>query len=610
MCAIAGILRWQDLADRAAVQRMCNAMAHRGPDDAGLWRAQDGSVCLGHRRLSVLDTTQHAAQPMLSPDGRYILVYNGELYNFCELRNQLAAQGIPVGSSGDTEVVLAWLVQHGPAGLADLRGMFALALWDTLERRLLLARDPFGIKPLYLFQNREQLLFASELRGLLASELVPRKLAPAALRDYLAWGFTLEPHTIVQGVRVAPPGRYLLIDQHGTREHLAIPPAAPLTPLASAFTTSVQRHLASDVPIGAFLSSGVDSSAIVGAMHASNCDVRTLTVTFPDATELCEGTQAHHWANKLGTQHTELPVTGSDLLALLPTALAAQDQPTLDAVNTYVVAKAARDAGLTVALSGLGGDELFGGYPSFQDVPKAARLRKHAGPFGPIAAAALRPWEHTHQRRIAKIADLLRAPQTRCGIYAARRRVLSLHQCQALAPALPQPGERDLVHAAPPFLSDLETIENGQELDAVSLLELSLYMRNQLLRDCDSMSMAVSLEIRVPFLDADFASIAWQHGHAVRDRKQTFSRQLASLLPEDIHTRPKMGFTMPFAHWLCGPLKNLAEESLHALPACFNSHAVSRLWQAFLANPDRVGWSRPWSLLALSHYIAHNRLSL
>jgi asparagine synthase (glutamine-hydrolysing) len=373
--------------------------------------------------------------------------------------------------------------------------------------------------------------------------------------------------------------------------------------LREAFLSAVGSHLVSDVPIGAFLSGGVDSSAVVGAMaRLGGAEVRTLTVTFPDAPDCSEGRQAAAWASACGATHQEVPITGGDLLALLPKALAAQDQPTADGVNTYVVSRAARDAGLTVALSGLGGDELFGGYPTFRDTPRSLQWRRVVGPLGRPLAASVRAFANGLHRRPAKIADLLSSPADMSGQYAARRRLFAPWQCARVFPAANACLEARSRPAVP--------VSGLHPLDAVSALDQAFYMRNLLLRDSDFMSMACSIEIRVPFLDTDFVEAAWAAGPAARDGKRFFVRALDGIVPADLAEQPKRGFTMPFQAWMAGPLRAAVEDRLRVLPAGINADVVLKLWREFLQRPDAVGWTRPWALFALATYLADNGLEI
>jgi asparagine synthase (glutamine-hydrolysing) len=594
----------------ATVQRMVDAQRHRGPDAEGIYRSPCGFCCLGHTRLAILDTSDAATQPMATPDGEVVIAYNGECYNHMALRDRLGRRAYTTHS--DTESLLYWIAEHGAERLDQADGMFAFAAWSSSTRRLFLARDRFGIKPLYYaLLSGGGLVFASEVRAILASGLVNRAINRRALQQYLEYGFVFGHETIVDGIYSLLPGHVL----HWTAEistpyvwrfvdELREPDTAAHVPgeTRAIFEEAVGSHLISDVPIGAFLSGGVDSSAIVAAMGRTvGGSARCMTVAFPDAPEFSEDVEAAEWARACGVRHDIVPMAGADILALLPDALDAQDQPSTDGINTFVVSRAARMAGLMVAISGLGGDEWFGGYPTSEDVPHAARIRRRLGPLATItgrAVATFAPWT---SRRLMKIADLLTAPGDLVNLYGARRRQFSPAQVSAVT------GGRigNVGHAPLPQAPD-----GLSAIDTLSWLDLRLYMTEQLLRDSDSMSMANSLEIRVPFLDNRFATHAWNGGASVRDGKRQFVRAIGDLVPNGVLDSGKRGFTMPFARWLTRELREMVEAKLQALPDLFDRSAVQRLWRDFLANPDRVGWTRPWALFCLASYLDRNRLSL
>ncbi len=611
MCGIAGIVGPH--AEESAVRSMVGAMSHRGPDGRGFRSAPSQRCVLGHARLAILDTSEAGRQPMGTPDGRYWIAYNGEVYNHGALRARLQAQGERFSTSTDTEVVLRWLALQGAGGLSDLRGMFALALWDEREQVLLLARDSLGVKPLYVMRRLDgSLAFASEVRALLGASDAPRRVNPQGLLDYLSLGFVLEPDTIVQGVRSLAAGTFLGVDGRGQelrqglfREAFPSEPGVPVTPqeVRESFERAVRAQLMSDVPLGAFLSGGVDSSAIVGAMTAvPGQRVETLTVSFPDEPAWDESERAGRWARACGAVHHEVPMTGAAMLSLVPEAMACQDQPTVDAVNTLVVSKAAREAGLTVVLSGLGGDELFGGYGSFRQVPRARRMRRALGPVAAVGAGVLRLGDRRWDARRAKLVDLLEGGSDIASVYGARRRLFTARQAQRLWPEAPVRSDARRLAAGQP--AGLEA------RDAICWLESTVYMRNQLLRDADAMGMACSLEIRPPFLDEDLVALAWRAGPSWRDGKRRLVGALGTLGPGDVLDHAKRGFTMPFDAWLRGPLRKQVHERLLALPPPFDAHAVGELWARFEARPTRVGWARPWALFVLSGYLARHRLAL
>lgn len=622
MCGIAGIFGEGAVQHTDAVRRMVEAVIHRGPDDEGLFVSPSGNCVLGHRRLAVLDISDAASQPMVSADGHRVLVYNGECYNYRELRNGLFKSGESVSSSGDTEVVLRLLVRDGISLLPRMNAMFALAFWDEREQTLLLARDRYGQKPLYFTRIGRMVIFASEVRSLLASGLVPRKVDLHAIHGYLAYGAVQEPYTIVSRVSILRPGSYMQLALDGTEEpepywaHSIKKQSVSPPDLRASFVSAVERHLISDAPLGLFLSGGIDSSAVLAAAaRSSRSGVKTLTLVFPEQPHQSEAEYAKQMAAFVGTDHTEIPISGNDLLKLLPHALDAMDQPTSDAINTYIVSYAAHQAGLKVALSGLGGDELFGGYPAFRDVAKILRLRQVLGALrGP--GAKLLEWCGPYSIKAAKVAEILDAPADVLCAYLTRRRFFSSRQIGKLIPDLVnQNWDSGLSQG---FFAQLQEIVKGRETnDTVGLLEMRTYMGQMLLRDSDVMGMAHSLEIRLPFLDADFSSCALAlepQARVPRDiPKWRFVEALDNWLPKEIVHRPKQGFTLPFRDWMLCELKHQVFEGICGLlRVCepMQKDVLFGLWDRFLAQPEKIGWLRPWSLFVLGCYLERHRLRL
>jgi asparagine synthase (glutamine-hydrolysing) len=568
MCGINGILRLRPDAppiDRDELLRTRDAMTARGPDDAGAWMSPDGRIALAGRRLAILDLSPAGAQPMASADGRHHLVMNGEIYNFRELRRELEADGVVFRSHSDTEVVLTLLVRQGAAALPRLRGMFGLAFWDDREKRLLLARDPLGIKPLYLSMEGDCLRFASQVKALEAGGAVSRAVDPAGLAGFLLWGSVPEPFTIRSAVRALPAGHCRIVEDGRAGEPLSfgrpeIDSPGSIDP-AKAVEESVAAHLVSDVPVAVFLSAGLDSGLIAALARRRLAEPPTTFTLLFDVlagTAQDEGPLAAEVARALGTHHVERRVGRADFAGVWPAALAAMDQPSIDGFNTFVVSRAAREAGLKVVLSGLGGDELFGSYPSFQDVPAYARAARRFGrvpglrPIWPALArlaAADRP----------KLAGLLRHGRTLPGAYFLRRGLFLPEELPAvLGRDAAEEGLRryDPVAATVAAAND-PSVRNGTPAgtDAwldVHVLETALYMRNQLLRDSDWASMACSVELRVPLVDARLhAQLAAGGFEPARGQgKAAFVRAAAPELPEALFNRPKTGFYIPVQEWL------------------------------------------------------------
>jgi len=600
-----------------------SAMTHRGPDGEGLYVSQLETCVLGHRRLTILDLTDYASQPMIDASRNHVLCYNGECYNYRELRHEMHKQGELFTSSGDTEVVLRMLSRRGPDCLQDLNAMFALAFWNEDEQTLLLARDRFGQKPLYYTVQKGLLIFASEVRALLASGLMPRRADAESVRNFFACGSVCGPKTIVENVRLLPSSHYLVIPANGTfqtnpRSYWSAPrdkvEAIP-EELRGAFAAAVSRHMISDVPVGVFLSGGIDSSAIAaGAMRELGRGVTTLCVVYPDQPGECESLHAKRVADAIGSNHVEVPIMGSCMVDLARRALDAMDQPTIDGVNTFVVSYAAHEAGLKVALSGLGGDELFGGYRStFSDTSRLLTLKRKVGPLvSHIGSGLLRLGGDN--RRSAKIGDALIAPDGLIPAYLVRRRLFTSWQIQRMYPAVGLSGwYRGIPCEQFEFLESLISDRNAP--DALGLMEMEQYMGQQLLRDTDVMGMANSLEIRVPFLDADFASLALRLPSSARIpgmvQKHRFVEAIREWLPPENISRPKQGFSMPFESWMMSELHEDVCAGVHGLIRTLpggNESSIQRIVSDFYRNPDRVGWSRPWALFVLGHYL--NKMGL
>lgn len=596
MCGIAGALGVRVAADVARAMGGC--ILHRGPDGsalAPLHRADGGEAgAFAHARLAVIDPSAAGDQPMCTPDGRYTLVFNGEIYNFRALRHRLAAAGASFRSGSDTEVLLLGLARQGTSFLRELRGMFALALWDRDEEVATLARDPFGIKPLYLAEVAGGVVFASELRAVLASGRVPPVLDARAVVSYLAAGSVAEPMTAVAGVRALPPGTLVRLRAGAVSapesfaDALWTPPAAPerdpvraARRVRDALRDSVEHHMVADVPVGFFLSGGIDSSAVVGlAREVAPGGVDTFTVVFDEA-EFSEAAVARAVARRFGTRHHEIPLSGREMLASLPAAFAAMDQPSMDGLNTYVVSRGVRAHGLKVVLSGLGGDELFAGYPSFRRARGMARLP------GPLRRAAASAASRLGGARAEKAALLLGDADPARAAYRASRSLFGARRVGALA------GQR----TAPPGQAphDLSLLQR------VSWYETTGYMRDTLLRDSDVFSMAHGLELRVPFVDREVAAAAASVDDGLklgRTSKPLLVAAVADLLPREVWDRPKQGFTLPFATWLRGELRAEVEAGLARVERVGLDPAAARaVWAGFLAG--RTGWSRPWSLYTL-----------
>ena len=644
MCGIAGIVGRLDEANRVALARMNDAMVHRGPDGSGTWVSapdcRGWGALLAHRRLSILDLSPAGAQPMVDPATGHVIVFNGEIYNFRELRRRLEAEGQVIQSSGDTGVMLRALGLHGPAAVPWLRGMFTFACWDPKERRLLLARDPLGIKPLYLAQSSDpdagwSLAFASELRALLASGLLgsPR-LDPQAVASSVWNGFVVGPGSAVKGVDLLWPGGLLEFDGQGRevrrQEFWRIPDRAPdpITDedsLAATLQEGLRLHLASDVPLAILLSSGVDSSAVANlAQRAAQSPVHTFTLAFEED-ELNEGPVARRIAGAIGTQHHEVVLSEARFVDNLDAALDSLDQPTFDGLNAYYISSAIRAAGFTVALSGSGGDELFGGYASYRDLPALHRWSRRAAwvPRSLQAAVArLATWPLRRsgapmppQTRWAKLPDMVRHGDDLLALYQLayalflpgfQHELLAPSFAEALADGLPEAMRRRI----------LAESRDRTPLSAISVMEQRLFLGERLLRDNDVASMACSLEQRVPLVDQVlFESVDRlpdQMRYSPLGRKTMLRRIGLRGLDPALFERPKSGFVLPFDRWIRRGLKDAMDETLRdpqaIQPVGLDPVAVAKLWQAFLDGAPGMYWSRIWSVYVLIRWCHRNRV--
>jgi asparagine synthase (glutamine-hydrolysing) len=645
VCGICGIAFSSGGADaEARVRRMTAAMRHRGPDDEGFLvnEARAPGLALGARRLSIIDL-QTGHQPVWNETRDVAVIFNGELYNYRQLRDHLGKCGHRFSTKSDTEILVHAWEEWGEDCLSELRGMFAFALLDLRNRYataplLFLARDPLGIKPLYYTQTTEGFAFASEVRALLAGGVVRKTLSQDALTSYLLFGSVSEPVTLLEGVFSLPPGHHMLLyvperrrmprarawwdptrspaarESQNTREF-----AAATKSLRTLLEDAVRSHLVADVPVGLFLSSGLDSSAIAALASRSQKGIRSFTLTFP-GTAYDEGPLASAVAKHCGTQHTEVPLGPNAIVSRLDEALTGLDQPTMDGINTCFVSWAAQQAGLKVALSGLGGDEQFAGYPTFADTPRLARLIRAAwfvpAPIRRTLAPLLRGvarQRNTPDAALKASAAWLMPDRLPHPYFFAR----SLFPVTDL-PRIIEPRFRpstvgvDGVTLEPTWLGWLErSADSARKLDtvgAISWLEMRCYMASTLLRDTDSVSMARSIEVRVPFLDTPLVEFMRALPDDVRRKngrpKALLVESASDLLPPQILAQQKRTFTLPWEEWLRGPLRPRLDASFANLAPSLAPHVkpngIRDVWSAFQAG--KTSWSRPWSLYVLNEW--------
>jgi asparagine synthase (glutamine-hydrolysing) len=636
MCGIAGILTAQDdLEMQAVLLRLRSAMHHRGPDAEGCEQILlPGGYQLGlaHTRLAILDLSPAGHQPMNDPESGSWIVYNGEVYNHQAIRRQLP--DCSFRSTSDTETILKAWVRHGERALSSLRGMFAFALYDGRRRQFWLVRDRLGIKPLYVCQSDgDTWVFASELRALLASGLVSRQLNAAAVDSYLAFGAVSAPWTLLEGVQSLMPGecwRFDLSTENGIGEPERIrywrPPfAAPTNPeptreetierLRPVLLEAVALRMVSDVPVGVFLSGGIDSSSVVAALANQGHTVRTFSVVFGERA-YDESTHSRQVARQFSTEHTELLMHPAKVVDEFDQAVGAYDQPSIDGLNTYFISQGTRQAGVKVALSGLGGDELFAGYSYFR---LCARLERLLPRLGARLLHQILRRTAPRSTRTTKLGAILSDSRSRVTRYAVCRKVMDPALRSEL---LLQTSEGAQVPLPSNVLAGLETA--CAPLDAVnahSQLELSLYLANMLVRDMDQMSMAHALELREPLLDHVLVETVarlpgrWKLVPGRRNRtKALLIDALPVALPDRIVRRPKRGFVFPWERWLRAELKprvsNLLSEPNTLQAAGFAPGAVQRLWNDFLASKPGVRYTDILALVHLLYWVRQHGLTV
>ena len=558
MCGIAGIItncdRFNSI-DRH-IKRMQKSLEHRGPDDRGIYLSPSQKTALAHTRLSILDLSPAGHQPMASGDGRYQIVFNGEIYNFRYLRKQLEARGESFDSHTDTEVILKLYKHYGSDCLEQLRGMFAFGIWDDREKTCFIARDPLGIKPLYYWQQGSTLLFASELKAIVATKLASLEIDPQGLYGYFTKGTVPEPFTLIKNIHCLPAGNWLKWQAGEVTQKKywqvefspqEISSEDAILKVRQALIDSVEHHFVSDVPVGIFLSGGIDSTSLVAlARQTQTNQLHTYSIAFAES-KWNEGAIASEIARNFETNHTEYRVTADFGKQLLPRYLETVDQPSIDGFNTFCVSMVARKGGSKVVLSGLGGDELFGGYPSFQKIPQMVRMSRNMQTFQPLlrcAGSILEKWSNSH--KIKRLGNFLQNDPNSVTAYQCLRGVFS--DLEAIALVKQYLPDRNLE----PTALDSEITFSSLE-DEVSFLEIDRYMRNQLLRDSDVMSMAWGLELRVPLVDRILLETIASIPSSIRlaPGKKLLVKAIPEL-PEIVFNRPKQGFFFPYEQWMNG----------------------------------------------------------
>ncbi len=574
MCGINAVFAYRDTApvvDRDEVIAARECMHSRGPDAGDAWFSDDGRAGLGHRRLAIIDLSPGGAQPMHF--GPLSIVFNGEIYNYRELRAQLEARGRRFTTQSDTEVLLQLYDEKQHEMLGELRGMFTLCLWDGGRRRMLLARDPYGIKPLYFADDGKTLRVASQVRALAASGRVSRQFDPAGATGFFLRGTVPEPFTMYRAIRALPAGSYAYVDANGAGEPVpyfsiaatlrdAVDRGGSFTDaerqeiIHDAVLESVRYHMVADVPVGAFLSAGIDSTAVVALARESGAsDLQTMTLRFEEYRGRVndEAPLAALVARQYGVRHSIQELTLAGFRAELPRIFAAMDQPSVDGLNSYFISKAAHELGLKVAMSGTGGDELFGGYTSFRDIPRwmpVTRVLARVPKLGDVVHRANAALAKRSRHISPKMGEIVRYGASYAGAYLVKRgRFLAAELPSLLGDDIACEGlaRLDLL----PLIERAVTPDPGNAFARVAALESSLYLRNQLLRDMDWASMAHSLEVRVPLVDAHLLrkvapALVTRHERG----KQLLANAPRPPLPPEVRQRRKTGFTLPIKEWL------------------------------------------------------------
>ncbi len=635
MCGFAGILGKSACVREDTLAAMAASLAHRGPDDEGVQilavaGEDDRSLGLVHRRLSIIDLSAAARQPMMDERTGNWIVYNGEVYNHQELRGELEQRGCVFQSHSDTEVILKAYRCYGIECLDRLRGMFAFAIWDSRDKHLFLAVDRFGIKPLYVYEADGLFMFSSELRTLLKSRLIRAEIEPLAVDSFLAYGAVQAPLTMVKDVHAMLPAQGLVYraENRSTQRFsywrpvrpaskgCSEPPQQVVGRMREILADSVAQHLISDVPVGLFLSGGIDSSAIVAlANHQRDSSLRSFSVTFSED-RFSEQRYSDLIANRYCRNHTRIRISEADLAGLVPQALQAMDQPTIDGINVYAISRAVRQAGIKAVLSGQGGDEVFGGYPSFSLVPKILAVQSALGylprglkpGMGGLIDLVLRQrWTGS------KIAQLVQSDPDMLATYLTFRQLLSPRSRNHLLR-----GRRDseTLNGMPSQVAEelRAEIAGLDSFSCLSVLELRLFLANTLLRDGDFMSMAHGLEVRVPFLDHRIVEFVFGVRPALKSARDIPKRLLveavSDLLPRVIWQRPKMGFFFPWDLWLRQRLRSRIDQLLHDFPEDngLGLHMANcrSLWRKFLSRAPGVTWARVWAIYVLLSWYRHN----
>ena len=611
MCGINGILSYKNTNElQNTIAQMNQALVHRGPDSEGV--EIHNNIAFGHRRLSIIDLSNAGAQPISDSTKRYSLICNGELYNYKSLKKELHSYKFK--STSDNEVILAAYIKWGKSCLNRFEGMYAFAILDKKENSIFIARDRMGIKPLYYFKSDQAFIFSSEIKALLSSNHVPRTINKRAIFDYLRYQTVHAPQTMIKDVKMLMPGHYIKINNNETKiqKYWELPQHFSGTEksydevkknVKELMYSSIEKRMMSDVPLGAFLSGGIDSSIITGIMsELSHQKINSFSVNFAEP-EFSEGKYARIIAKQFNTNHTEILLKPKDFLHNLPQALKYTDHPSGDGPNSYIVSKVTKEAGITVALSGLGGDELFAGYDIFKQTHSLLNnrlLQNTPALFRKTGAKLLSIIKK--DIRSQKIAEILGKDKLNFQhIYPVSRLLFTEKQFNSFFVEKEIPANQ--------VQNMLCNFNLGPDniLSNVSRAEINSYMQNILLRDTDQMSMASSLEVRVPFLDHKLVEYVLQlpDKYKYLHTPKKLLTDSINILPDSIINRPKMGFVLPWDLWLKNELFNFSDERIKntAARSFFNEKAILKLWSDFLQAKVNTSWARLWVFIVLEDYI-------
>jgi asparagine synthase (glutamine-hydrolysing) len=630
MCGIAGIFNNNSNISHErlnqGLQRMLDALEHRGPDDRGEVKIspQKGvTLYIGHQRLSIIDPGPGGHQPMSNNDSSLWISTNSEIYNYKELKSELS-DNYNFRSSSDTEVLLRSYEKWGLGCLNKIRGMFAFSIWDEPNKRLILARDRIGIKPLYYCSENNIFLFASELRAIIASKIKKPSINKSGIFQYLSYGRVGSSESILESITELPPGHFLIADMNGIKvEKYWNPsyqtnetqtPSEVIEQIGNIFEESVKQHLISDVSIGAFLSGGIDSSALVSTINSiTSTPIKTLSITFNEK-DYDESKYSSKMSKNLGLEHHEILLSEENLLENLSPALSSMDQPTVDGINTYIISQAAKNIGIKVALSGVGGDELFAGYNSFSIIPQLIKIDKFLQKF-PLNLR--KKFSHIASKLIplsdknTKLKHLISGQYNGAHIYYLFRALFCEQDLGKLF-SNSLLYEKEINKHLNQTQKLIESKSKLSPINLISYLEMSQYMTTTLLRDTDMMSMANGIEIRVPLLDHKLIEFMFSVPSNMKIKKGVSKplliNSLSTKLPDFIVQRKKMGFTLPFEVWMRGKIKSEVESvlltPLEQLSELISQDSIQKTWIDFLKN--RCSWSRPWSLYVLKKWIDNN----